>query len=119
MSTWGWSQSIMKFGDGVDICWERQQVAERLPDAEAPAGIDPHLGPNDTPVGQVYQYTLESDRHTPSELRGWQDWVVSKHLMRAPGVADVVSFGGFQKEYHVLSDPPPLRDHGWTCQNLF
>ncbi len=65
----------------------------------------PHLGPNDTPVGQVYQYTLESDRHTPSELRSWQDWVVSKHLMRMAGVADVVSFGGFQKEYHVLCRP--------------
>ena len=50
-----------------------------------PNGIEPHLGPNDTPVGQVYQYTLESDHHTPSELRGWQDWVVSKHLMRTPG----------------------------------
>ena len=69
-------------------------------------------GPNDTPVGQVYQYTLESDHHSPSELRSWQDWVVSKHLMRAPGVADVVSFGGFQKEYHVLADPARLRNDG-------
>ena len=78
----------------------------------------PHLGPNDTPVGQVYQYTLESDHHTPSELRSWQDWVVSKHLMRAPGVADVVSFGGFQKEYHVLADPARLRNDGLTLKDL-
>jgi cobalt-zinc-cadmium resistance protein CzcA len=87
-------------------------VSERLGDAEVPEGITPHLGPNDTPVGQVYQYTLESDRHSPSELRSWQDWVVSKNLMRAPGVADVVSFGGFQKEYHVLADPARLRNAG-------
>src|SRR5690349_24486396 len=105
ITSFGLSQVILTFEDDVDIYWARQQVAERLPDAEVPEGIEPHLGPNDTPVGQVYQYTLESDHHSPSELRSWQDWVVSKRLMRAPGVADVVSFGGFQKEYHVLADP--------------
>ena len=98
ITSFGLSQVILTFEDDVDIYWARQQVAERLSDAEVPEGITPHLGPNDTPVGQVYQYTLESDHHSPSELRSWQDWVVSKNLMRAPGVADVVSFGGFQKE---------------------
>src|SRR5437667_2936713 len=92
ITSFGLSQVIVTFEDDVDIYFARQQVAERLPDAEVPEGVEPHLGPNDTPVGQVYQYTLESDRHTPSELRGWQDWVVSKQLMRSPGVADVVSF---------------------------
>src|SRR4029078_1988991 len=106
------------FEDDVDIYWARQQVSERLSDAEVPEGITPRLGPNDTPVGQIYQYTLESDRHSPSELRSWQDWVVSKHLMRAPGVADVVSFGGFQKEYHVLADPGRLRNAGVTLDDL-
>src|SRR5262252_263121 len=105
ITSFGLSQVILTFEDGVDIYWARQQVAERLPDAEVPEGIEPHLGPNDTPVGQIYQYTLESDHHTPSELRSWQEWVVAKHLMRSPGVADVVSFGGFIKEYHVLADP--------------
>ena len=52
----------------------------------------------------------------PSELRSWQDWVVAKQLMRAPGVADVVSFGGFQKEYHVLADPARLRASGLTLE---
>jgi len=50
---------ILTFEDDVDIYWARQQVAERLPEADVPEGIEPHLGPNDTPVGQVYQYTLE------------------------------------------------------------
>ena len=108
ITSFGLSQVILTFEDDVDIYWARQQVAERLSDAEVPEGITPHLGPNDTPVGQVYQYTLESDHHSPSELRSWQDWVVSKNLMRAPGVADVVSFGGFQKECHVLADPGRL-----------
>ena len=83
ITSFGLSQVIITFEDGVDIYWARQQVSERLPDAEVPEGIEPHLGPNDTPVGQVYQYTLESDHHSPSELRSWQDWVVSKQLMRA------------------------------------
>src|SRR5438477_10676741 len=108
ITSFGLSQVIVTFEDGVDIYFARQQVAERLPDAEVPEGVTPTLGPNDTPVGQIYQYTLESDHHTPSELRSWQDWVVSKHLMQTPGVADVVNFGGFQKEYHVLAEPARL-----------
>jgi cobalt-zinc-cadmium resistance protein CzcA len=118
ITSFGLSQVIMTFEDDVDIYWARQQVAERLPDADMPDGITPRLGPNDTPVGQIYQYTLESDHHTPSEIRSWQDWVVSKHLMRTPGVADVVSFGGFQKEYHVLADPGRLRNAGVTLDDL-
>src|SRR5215468_3470327 len=103
ITSFGLSQVIVTFDDGVDIYFARQQIAERLPDASVPDGVTPSLGPNDTPVGQIYQYTLESDHHTPSEIRGYQDWVVSRELMRVPGVADVVSFGGFQKEYHVLA----------------
>ena len=118
ITSFGLSQVILTFEDDVDIYWARQQVSERLGDAEVPEGLSPHLGPNDTPVGQVYQYTLESDRHSPSELRSWQDWVVSKNLMRAPGVADVVSFGGFQKEYHVLADPARLRNAGLGLKDV-
>jgi cobalt-zinc-cadmium resistance protein CzcA len=118
ITSFGLSQVILTFEDDVDIYWARQQVAERLPDAELPNGVSPQLGPNDTPVGQIYQYTLESDRHTPSELRSWQEWVVARHLMRAPGVADVVSFGGFLKEYHVLADPAKLRNTGLGLKDL-
>ena len=118
ITSFGLSQVILTFEDGVDIYFARQQVSERLPDAELPDGIEAHLGPNDTPVGQVYQYTLESDHHTPSVLRSWQDWVVSKHLMRTAGVADVVSFGGFQKEYHVLADPALLRSNGLALRDV-
>jgi cobalt-zinc-cadmium resistance protein CzcA len=118
ITSFGLSQVIVTFEDGVDIYFARQQVAEKLPSAEVPEGIVPTLGPNDTPVGQVFQYTLESDRHSPSELRSWQDWVVEKHLMRVPGVADVVGFGGYQKEYHVLADPARLRANGLTLKDL-
>jgi cobalt-zinc-cadmium resistance protein CzcA len=118
ITSFGLSQVIVTFEDDVDIYFARTQVAEKLRDAEVPDGVVPTLGPNDTPVGQIYQYTLESDRHTPSELRSWQDWVVSKQLMRTPGVADVVSFGGFQKEWHVLVDPLQLRSNGLTLKDV-
>jgi cobalt-zinc-cadmium resistance protein CzcA len=118
ITSFGLSQVVVTFEDGVDIYFARQQVAEKLPNAEVPEGITPSLGPNDTPVGQVYQYTLESDHHSPSEIRSWQDWVIEKQLMRVPGVADVVSFGGYQKEYHVLADPSRLRASGVTLKDL-
>src|SRR5438067_6337644 len=118
ITSFGLSQVIVTFEDDTDIYFARTQVAEKLRDAEVPDGVVPTLGPNDTPVGQIYQYTLESDHHSPSELRSWQDWVVSKQLMRTPGVADVVSFGGFQKEWHVLADPMQLRSNGLTLKDL-
>src|SRR6266851_4239032 len=118
ITSFGLSQVVVTFEDGVDIYFARQQVAERLPEAEVPQGVTPTLGPNDTPVGQVYQYTLESDHHSPSELRSWQDWVVSRHFLRVPGVADVVSFGGYQKEYHVLCDPGKLRSEDLSLKDL-
>jgi cobalt-zinc-cadmium resistance protein CzcA len=118
ITSFGLSQVIVTFEDGVDIYFARHEVAERLPEAEVPQGVTPALGPNDTPVGQVYQYTLEGEQKSPSELRSWQDWVIEKHLKRVPGVADVVSFGGFQKEYHVLADPARLRASGLTLKDL-
>ena len=118
ITSFGLSQVILTFEDDVDIYFARQQVAERLSEAEVPPGVEPHLGPNDTPVGQVFQYTLESDHHSPSELRSWQDWVVSKYLLRAPGVADVVSFGGYQKEYHVIADTGRLRAEDLTLDDI-
>ena len=118
ITSFGLSQVILTFEDGVDIYFARQQVTERLATAEVPEGVTPTLGPNDTPVGQIYQYTLESDHHSPSELRSWQDWVLEKEIKRIPGVADVVSFGGFQKEYHVLADPARLKANGLTLKDL-
>ena len=118
ITSFGLSQVILTFEDGVDIYFARQQVSERLAVADMPDGVTPELGPNDTPVGQIYQYTLESDHHSPSELRSWQDWVLEKEIKRVPGVADVVSFGGFQKEYHVLADPARLKANGLTLKDL-
>src|SRR5258708_32701824 len=73
ITSFGLSQVILTFEDDVDIYWARQQVAERLPEAEVPKDVEPHMGPNDTPVGQGYQYTLEREHHSPSGVRGCQD----------------------------------------------
>ena len=118
ITSFGLSQVILTFEDGVDIYFARQQVSERLASADLPDSVTPELGPNDTPVGQIYQYTLESDHHSPSELRSWQDWVLEKEIKRIPGVADVVSFGGFQKEYHVIADPGQLKANNLTLKEL-
>ena len=71
ISSFGLSQVIVTFEDDVDIYWARQQITERLGGADVPDGVTPQLGPNDTPVGQVYQYTLEGDGFSPADLRGW------------------------------------------------
>jgi cobalt-zinc-cadmium resistance protein CzcA len=118
ITSFGLSQVIVTFEDDTDIFFARQQIVERLPTIDVPTGVSVELGPNDTPVGQIYQYTLESDAHTATEKRGVQEWVVRNHLMRVPGVADVVSFGGFQKEYHVLADVARLRANDLTLNDL-
>jgi cobalt-zinc-cadmium resistance protein CzcA len=117
ITSFGLSQVILTFHDDVDIYFARQQARERL-SAGLPDGVIATLGPDDTPVGQIYQYTLESDHHTPSELRGWQDSVVAQQLAHVDGVADVVSSGGFQKEYHVLADPLRLRASGLALRDV-
>src|SRR5258705_1953843 len=63
ITSFGLSQVIVTFEDGVDIYFARQRVAQKLPSAEVPEGVVPAIGPNDTPVGQIFQYTLESDHH--------------------------------------------------------
>jgi cobalt-zinc-cadmium resistance protein CzcA len=94
LSLFGLSQLTLTFADGVDGLWARQQVLERLRGAELPDGVTPSLGPSATPIGEVYRYTLKGAKGDPMLLRTLQDWVVRPMLLRVPGVADVVSYGG-------------------------
>ena len=118
ITSFGLSQVIVTFEDDVDIYFARQQVAERLPDAEVPDGVTPTSARTTRRSGRSTSTRSRATTTRPSELRSWQDWVVSKHLKRVAGVADVVSFGGFQKEYHVLADPAQLRANGLTLKDL-
>ena len=108
ISKFGLSQVNAIFQDGFDILRARQLVSERLTVAELPdqAGMHkPELGPIASGMGEVYHYLLKSDRHDLTELRTIQHWLVRTHLRSVPGVAEVNSWGGYEKQYHVLFDP--------------
>ena len=119
ISLFGLSQLTLTFEDGVDPLVARQQINERIPDANLPTGITPDLGPLATPIGEVYRYTLAGKGADPMTLRTIQDWVVRPAIMRVPGVADVVSYGGLVKEIHVEPDPTKMAALGVVLDDLF
>ena len=98
------------FEDGTDLYWARSRVLEYLNQAaeRMPSGVTPRLGPDATGLGWVYQYTLQSDIHDLSELRSIQDWYMRYELQTVPGVAEVASVGGFEKQFQVVVDPDKL-----------
>ena len=118
LSLFGLSYVTLTFNDGVEALCARQQVLERLRDADLPDGVTPELGPFATPIGEIYRYTLRGAKADPMQLRTLQDWVVRPALMRADGVADVVSYGGLVREIHVQPDPLRLAAYGLTLTDL-
>ncbi len=117
-SLFGLSLVTLTFEDDADGFRARAMVSERLATADLAEGAVARLAPDATPLGEIYQYTLTSDRHTPTELRAEQEWTVTRVLRQVPGVADVVSFGGYLKEFHVLVDPSRLRAHDLTLSDV-
>jgi cobalt-zinc-cadmium resistance protein CzcA len=119
VSLFGLSAVTLTFADGVEPLVARQQIMERIPDANLPPGISPDLGPLATPIGEVYRYTLEGPGADPMTLRTLQDWTVRPALMRVPGVADVVSYGGLIQEVHVEPNPTKMASLGVVLDDLF
>ncbi|HEX4422503.1 MAG TPA: CusA/CzcA family heavy metal efflux RND transporter [Kofleriaceae bacterium] len=119
ISLFGLSLVTLTFDDDVDTQVARQQIMERIPDANLPPNITPDLGPLATPIGEVYRYTLEGKTSDPMTLRTLQDWVVAPALQRVPGVADVVSYGGLVKEIHVEPNPAKMSALGVVLDDLF
>jgi heavy metal efflux system protein len=119
ISLFGLSQLTLTFEDGVDPLVARQQIMERIPDANLPQGISPDLGPLATPIGEVYRYSLDGPGADPMTLRTVQDWIVRPALMRVPGVADVVSYGGLVQEIHVEPQPVKLAALGVVLDDVF
>ncbi|MEO8039867.1 MAG: CusA/CzcA family heavy metal efflux RND transporter [Betaproteobacteria bacterium] len=115
----GLSFIIITFNDKADPYFARQQVLERLREADLPPGLTPELAPLTTPIGEVYRYTLKAESTDSRDLRTLQDWVVVRALKLIPGVADVVSLGGLIKQYEVNPDLARLRDYKITLQQLF
>lgn len=114
------SQVVVIFEDDVDIYFARQQVFERLAEAREslPPGSEPEMTPISTGLGEVFQYTLDSDVLTPTELRTLQDWVVAPQLRTIPGVTEINSFGGFVKQYHVLVNPAALEKYDISLRSV-
>ena len=111
-TVFGLAQVQLNFQDGTNDYFARQQVIERLASTDLPNGVTPELGPLTTAVGEIYRYVLEAPPTvTPIELRDLQDWVLVPSLLQVPGVADVVTFGGPVKEFHVLTSPQKLRKY--------
>ncbi|HEX9050544.1 MAG TPA: CusA/CzcA family heavy metal efflux RND transporter [Anaeromyxobacter sp.] len=122
ISIYGLSVVTVTFDDGVENFFARSQVTERLRQVEVPDGVTPTLGPLYTPIGEIYRYVLEADPRagaSPMALREIQDWVLERQFRQVPGVADVVSFGGFQKQFQVEVDPARLKGQGVTLRQVF
>jgi cobalt-zinc-cadmium resistance protein CzcA len=119
VSLFGLSMVTLTFDDGVDPRWARQQVLERMIQADLPQGVQPTLGPLATPIGEVYRYTIEGGGADPMTLRTLQDWQVRPQLLQVPGVADVVSYGGLLKEIHVEPDPSRMASLNVGLQDVF
>jgi cobalt-zinc-cadmium resistance protein CzcA len=119
ISLFGLSLVTLTFDDGVDPLVARQQVTERLNGVDLPDGIHPELGPQATPIGEVYRYTLDGATADPMSLRTLQDWVVRPQFLQVQGVADVVSYGGLVREIHVQPDPTRLALLGVGLQDVF
>jgi cobalt-zinc-cadmium resistance protein CzcA len=124
VSKFGLSQVTVIFEEGTDIYFARQQVQERLQAAreEIPEGFGtPEMGPISTGLGEIFQYTIEATEGSgvdATELRTLQDWIVAPQLRAVPGVAEVNSFGGFQKQYQVLVRPEALIQYGLTLDQV-
>ena len=110
-SFFGLSLVYVIFEDGTDLYWARSRVLEYLGAIrpQLPTGVEPTLGPDATGVGWIYQYVLESDSLDLAALRTLQDWYIRYQLTAVPGVAEVASLGGFEKQYQVEVNPERLR----------
>ena len=114
VSLFGLSSVMMIFDDDSINDWNRQKVQERLSMVTLPAGLQPQMGKDYSPVGQIYWYTLKSSnpKYDLMELKALQDWVLEKQFKSVPNVVDVSSFGGITREYQVRMDPNKLVSYG-------
>ena len=126
-SRFGLSLVTIVFKDEVDVYWARQQVAERIQQIQGilPPGMGtPELGPVSTGLGEIYQYVVKAaksyeSKYGPTELRTIQDWIVRRQLLGVEGVAEVSSFGGKVKQFHVAISPDKLNSISLSLEDVF
>jgi copper/silver efflux system protein len=119
-SAFSFSMINVIFEDNVELYWARTRVLERLNliSSQLPAGVAPTLGPDATGVGQIFWYTVESDRLSLRDLRTLQDWFVRYQLNSVPGVAEVASVGGYVQQYQIDVDPNKLRSYNLPLSSV-
>ncbi len=113
-SAFSFSMINVIFEDDIELYWARTRILERLNvvQSQLPEGVTPTLGPDATGVGQVFWYTIESEKYSLRELRTMQDWFVRYQLNSVKGVAEVASVGGYVQQYQIDVDPHQLRSYG-------
>jgi cobalt-zinc-cadmium resistance protein CzcA len=116
----GLSSVTMIFDDESENDWNREKVVERLTQVTLPTGLQPQIGTDWSPVGQIYWYTLKSTNPAidTMQLKSIEDWELEKAFRSVPGVVDVASFGGLTREYQVTVDPAKLIAYGLTIQQV-
>ncbi len=115
----GLSFIILTFDDKANPYFARQQVLERLRNADLPKDAQPQLAPLSTAVGEIYRYRIKGANYSARDLRTIQDWTIARQLKLVPGVADIVSFGGFIKQYEINPDLAKLKYYKISLQQLF
>jgi cobalt-zinc-cadmium resistance protein CzcA len=121
VSKFGFSQVVVTFGDDIEIIDARQYTAERLASVQLPEGVGrPTLGPIATGLGEVFHYIVRSDDPDRSieELRTLHDWVIKPELRKVAGVAEVNSWGGLERQFHVVVEPDALIEFGFTLGDV-
>lgn len=118
-SLFGLSIVKITFEDNVDYAEARVQVNNHIDEADLPEGLKPEIQPPYGPTGEIFRYTLSSDKKSVRELKTLQDWVIQRELLSVPGIADVVSFGGEVKSYQITVDPQKAIQYGVSATELF
>ena len=119
ISKFGLSQVVVIFEDGTDIYFARQLVTERLSTVQLPQGLErPKMGPVSTGLGEIFHYVVTGKGDDVTELRTVHDWIIRPQMRRVPGVAEVNSWGGQERQYQVRIDPPKLAKFGLTFDGV-
>jgi heavy metal efflux system protein len=120
VSLFGLSSVMLIFDDNSENDWNRQKVLERLSQVTLPNGLQPQMGTDWSPVGQIFFYTLKSTnpKYDLMELKSIEDWTLEKQFKSVPNVVDVSSFGGTTREYQVRVDPNLLIAHGLSISQV-
>ena len=119
-SLFGLSDLKLIFDDDEENAWNRERVLERLSQVTLPPGVNPQMGTDWSPVGQIYFFTLHSTNpaYDVMELKSLEDWVVEKNFKAVPNIVDVASFGGPTREYQVRVDPDKLISYGLSLAQV-